>query len=50
VDYAVAESRRAIRVAESDTMEWATPVLFMRAPDGQIFDVSAAARPAEPLV
>jgi formylglycine-generating enzyme required for sulfatase activity len=27
-------------------IEWATPVLFMRSPDGQIFDVSATDRPA----
>jgi formylglycine-generating enzyme required for sulfatase activity/ABC-type branched-subunit amino acid transport system substrate-binding protein len=40
VDYAVGQGRLAIRVAESETLEWATPVLFMRAPDGAIFQVS----------
>jgi outer membrane protein assembly factor BamD (BamD/ComL family) len=44
VDYAVAEGRRAIRVAEGDTMEWATPILFMRAPDGVLFRVAEAHR------
>ena len=48
VDYAVAEGRRAIRVAESDTMEWATPILFMRAPDGVLFRVSETHRPPRP--
>jgi formylglycine-generating enzyme required for sulfatase activity len=55
VDYAVAEGRRAIRVAESDTMEWATPILFMRAPDGVLFKVAEAhrvqrRRPQAPLL
>jgi len=37
VDVAVAEGRRAIRLGDSRTMEWGTPVLFMRAPNGDIF-------------
>jgi outer membrane protein assembly factor BamD (BamD/ComL family) len=48
VDYAVAEGRRAIRVAESDTMEWATPILFMRAPDGVLFRVAERHREKRP--
>jgi hypothetical protein len=36
VDAAVAEGRRAIRLAEARTMEWGTPVLFMRFEDGDI--------------
>jgi hypothetical protein len=44
VDAAVAEGRRAIRLAEAETMEWGTPVLFMRAPQGLIFQVSEAER------
>ena len=38
VDAAVTESRKAI-FNEGNSLEWATPVLFMRSPDGQIFDV-----------
>jgi outer membrane protein assembly factor BamD (BamD/ComL family) len=49
VDAAVAEGRRAIRLAEAHTMEWGTPVLFMRAPQGIIFEVSAAQRAEVPL-
>ena len=41
VDVAVAEGRRAIRLGNSKTMEWGTPVLFMRAPNGDIFRVRA---------
>ncbi|MBN1657503.1 MAG: PD40 domain-containing protein [Anaerolineae bacterium] len=45
VDHAVAQGRLAIRVTEGDTMEWATPVLFMRAPTGVIFEVKKSALP-----
>lgn len=41
VDAAVAEARKAIRIAQPETMEWCTPVLFMRSPDGHIFDIEA---------
>jgi hypothetical protein len=37
VDSAVTEGRLAIRAALRDSMEWATPVLFMRTPDGRLF-------------
>jgi hypothetical protein len=52
IDAAVAEARKAIYV-EIDRVEWATPVLFVRDPDVQLFDfnVPVAAlpppRPAE---
>jgi len=39
VDAAVAEARKAISYSIENTLEWATPVLFMRAPDGIIFQV-----------
>jgi len=44
VDSAVTDGRLAIRAALRDSMEWATPVLFMRSPDGRLF---AAERPEE---
>jgi outer membrane protein assembly factor BamD (BamD/ComL family) len=40
VDAALAEARRAI-YSELKNIEWATPVLFMRSPDGKIFDLPA---------
>lgn len=49
VDAAVAEGRRAIRLAEPETMEWGTPVLFMRSPQGIIFQVSEAERARLPI-
>ena len=37
VDGSVAEGRRAVRMANPETMEWGTPVSFNTAPDGVIF-------------
>ncbi|MGD9315702.1 MAG: CHAT domain-containing protein [Anaerolineae bacterium] len=55
VDVAMAEGRRAIRLGDNRTMEWGTPVLFMRAPNGDIFRVrtkpnagTAGTQPPEP--
>jgi tetratricopeptide (TPR) repeat protein len=39
VDAALGEARRAI-FANDNELEWGTPVLYMRAPDGRIFDVA----------
>ena len=44
VDAAVTEARKQIFSADND-LEWATPVLYMRAPDGMIFDLTAAPVP-----
>ncbi len=43
VDGALAEARKGIFATGND-VEWGTPVLYMRLPDGKVFDV---ARPAE---
>jgi hypothetical protein len=45
VDAALAEARKAIFAEPNDT-EWATPVLYMRAPNGVIFELEEAAQPA----
>ena len=42
VDAALAKARQLI-FSQGNGLEWATPVLFMRAPDGRIFDVAASA-------
>lgn len=48
VDAALAEARKAIYARVSGA-EWGTPVLFMRSPDGHIFDLPAPiASPASP--
>lgn len=49
VDAAVAEGRKAIKLADSSTMEWATPVLFMRSPDGVLFNIEQPMPAAAPL-
>jgi hypothetical protein len=38
VDEATAQGRKAILSGKTGSMEWGTPVLYMRAPDGQLFD------------
>lgn len=39
VDAAVAEARKSISIAVKNTMEWGTPVIYMRSLDGRIFDL-----------
>lgn len=41
VDAALAEARK-IMAATPNSVEWATPVLYMRSPNGRIFDVQPA--------
>lgn len=38
VDAALAEARKAV-FAQGNSVEWGTPVLYLRSPDGRIFDV-----------
>lgn len=42
VDTAVADARNAVSLANERSLEWGTPVLYMRAPDGQLFDINLA--------
>ncbi|MCX4585680.1 CHAT domain-containing protein [Streptomyces sp. NBC_01481] len=42
VDASVMRARRALRRAKKDTLEWGTPVLYLRAPDGRVFDATPA--------
>lgn len=44
VDFAVRFAREAVSWAQNGTLEWGTPVLFLRAPDGRIFDIADAGR------
>jgi hypothetical protein len=44
IDVALTEGRQAIHSAKPESFEWATPVLFLRMPEGNVF----VARPAEP--
>ena len=50
VDIAVAEARKSLSIQMSSTLEWGTPVLFMRTDDGVLFRIrrpkaTAAGRP-----
>lgn len=47
IDGAVAQTRQEMYVAGHE-VEWGTPVLYLRAPDGRIFDLPEAASP-EPI-
>ncbi len=48
VDAAVVEARKAISLAVNNTVEWGTPVLYMRAPDGKVFDIVRQRQPVKP--
>ena len=48
VDYALTEARREIALLDRDSLEWATPVLFMQVADGQLFDFSESLRDTGP--
>ena len=39
VDAAMQEARQAMNFAISGSAEWGTPVLYMRSPDGRLFDI-----------
>jgi hypothetical protein len=47
VDAAVAEARKAISLSVNNSVEWGTPVLFMRSPDGVLFRIKGL-RPSGP--
>ena len=48
VDAAVTEARKSISLAVTNTVEWGTPVLYMRAPQGVIFQIPEAQRVRRP--
>ncbi|MGH9282305.1 MAG: CHAT domain-containing protein, partial [Acidimicrobiales bacterium] len=50
VDCALTEARKSVTFALSNTLEWGTPVLFMRAPNGVLFDLPAAPKPPAPVI
>ena len=47
VGQAVTRARRAIKLTRRNTLEWATPVLYLRSPRGDLFDLAAAGPSAE---
>jgi WD40 repeat protein len=49
VDAAVNEARKAVDMAMTKTLQWGTPVLYMRSPDGVLFDVDSKEIHSEPV-
>ena len=47
VDEAVTEARKAISMMVANTVEWGTPVLYMRSPDGMLFNLREQAQLAQ---
>lgn len=48
VDASVDGARIAMSMQLHDTLEWATPVLYMRSPDGVLFNIDQTLAPAKP--
>ena len=46
VDASVSAARMGVWLADSTSLEWGTPVLYMRARDGGLFRIEESARPA----
>jgi hypothetical protein len=44
VDASVAEARKSVSLAIANTLEWGTPVLYMRSPDGILFRLQTGAQ------
>jgi hypothetical protein len=47
IDEALTEGRQAIHSAKPEEFEWATPVLFLRMPEGNVFVAKPAERPKQ---
>jgi WD40 repeat protein len=48
IDVGVMEARRAVKLAHRSSLEWGTPVLYLRSTHARIFDLSASPQP-EPM-
>jgi hypothetical protein len=45
IDVAVMEARRAVKLAHRSSLEWGTPVLYLRSTHARIFDLSVSSPP-----
>jgi Tol biopolymer transport system component len=50
LDASVMRARRALRRIKKDSLEWGTPVLYLRAPDGRLFGPAPTTLDPEPAV
>jgi WD40 repeat protein len=48
IDVGVMEARRAVKLAHRSSLEWGTPVLYLRSTHARIFDLSSSPQP-EPM-
>jgi hypothetical protein len=48
IDVALAEARRKVSATNITTLEWATPILYMRSPDGVLFTTAESTSTAAP--
>src|SRR5262245_40106627 len=48
VDAALTEARRRIFLSDRNSLEWATPILYMQVPDGQLFEFKEPRPRSEP--
>ncbi|HYN23730.1 MAG TPA: CHAT domain-containing protein [Pyrinomonadaceae bacterium] len=48
VDAALTEARRKIFLSDRDSLEWATPILYMQVPNGQLFEFDLETGPKPP--
>lgn len=48
VDMAVCEARKSVSVAVANSVEWGMPVLYMRSPDGCLFELAPASKQETP--
>lgn len=48
IDASVAEARKAVRLSARNSVEWGTPVLHMRSPDGALFNLDTSRFAARP--
>lgn len=49
LEAAVVEARKAISIAVNNSVEWGTPVLFLRSADGRLFDVNLEKEQVDPI-
>jgi hypothetical protein len=50
IDAAVATARIAVNLAVNNSFEWGTPALYMRSPDGVLFELTSLPPPPQPIV
>jgi CHAT domain len=49
IELAVTRARRAVKLGRSNSLEWATPVLYLRSSHGNIFDLTDIAAPPKTI-